>query len=190
MLTQDEGEIKLANTLATAGLGRSIEFWQFLDLPDNYFTEIVLKDGSRLPEAHRVVRKFIEGIEGAGAKKVESIVRAVWKLVSVVPIGPVRSPDGGLTCANRFVAKLVSGNATCEVSVDVTHSANEIIHRRLAEKSHPAKGRIPTTEEETVRTFLERELSYGGDRYRDPLKYSHFELTEDAIWHLWVFGLN
>lgn len=111
---------------------------QFLDLQDEFFAEVVLNDGAVLDGVERIVRQTAEELRTHGII-LDSVVRALWDIVEIKYVGPSRAPSGGIHAASEFRAILRSGTRDCQVIVDVSWSAAELLERKLGLKEFVAK---------------------------------------------------
>jgi hypothetical protein len=187
-----ELETVFRDKLEQAGLVAALneEKSQFLDLPDGFFAEIVLNDGSKLPGAERIVRSVKEQLEERGVR-VDSIVRAVWRVKEIGYIGHARGVSGGLKAALEFEAILESGSRQCRVSIELTLAALNRLREKLAlaEKvGFPGWDSNGDVDEDTLRKvvaeFLDFQLSNGGASYWDPIRFPKLELKEAAVSYL------
>jgi hypothetical protein len=183
MMTSLELGNLIKDRLGAAGLAQYLDETkeQYLEFPDGFFAEVVLKDGSRLSEAQRIVKSIEEELRKQGVE-LDAIVRAVWEVVAVTSAGMAPAGSGGF---HRFIATLRSGQRECTVSVDVTGSAlAEILDafrqgglREYGVDQNAALVGI-------VSEFVRLELSYGGESYWDPILYPQRELNEAALSYL------
>ena len=169
----------IENRLAAAGLARDVDEGkeQYLEFPDGFFAEIVLKDGTRLPEAQRLIKSIEEELRTKGIE-LDAIVRATWEVVAIRKAGPAPGPANG----QRFVATLRSGSRELEVRVDMPGVAlagvlaefNQGGLRDFGADKDTVLNRI-------VSAFLRLELSLAGESYWDPLLYPERTLDENAL---------
>jgi hypothetical protein len=187
-----ELETVLRDKLEQAGLVAALdeEKSQFLDLSDGFFAEIVLNDGSKLAVAERIVRSVKEELEERGVR-VDSIVRAVWRVKEINFIGPARALSGGLKAALEFEAMLESGARQCRVFIEVSLAALNRLREKLAlldKVGFPGWVRNGDVDEDTLRKvvaeFLDFQLSSGGSSYWDPIHFPKLELKEPAVSYL------
>lgn len=178
--------------LELAGLAAALneEKSQFLDLLDGFFAEIVLNDGSKLAVAERIIRSVKEELEERDVR-VDSIVRAVWRVKEINFIGPARGVSGGLKAALEFEAVLESGTRECRVSVELTLAALNMLREKLAlsdKVGFPGWARNGDVDEDTlrkvVREFLDFQLLSGGTSHWDPIRFPKLELKEAAVSYL------
>lgn len=184
--TIDDLRSTLEKRLQEAGLARFIdtERSQFLDFRGEVFVEIVLNDGSAIDEVERIVRLTADETSAQGIK-LDSVVRALWEIVSVEYSGhQSRNVDfTQLRAAEEFHVVLCSGARRCTVVVDVTWAAIELLRHKLGLRepspSHdlPAGHIIREMVAPVVRRFVEQALSRGGTSYWDPLESSQIELS-------------
>jgi hypothetical protein len=181
-LTLMEVESRLETKLEAAGLTPvlRLDLCQFIDLPTGFFVEIVLKDGSLLPQAKKVIAELRRELEVAGLR-LDDVVRATWTVSAsdVESLGPARASDGGIRSTERFRAKLVAGRGSCDVTVDVSTAAQEHLKEQLGQ-AHLSKDALVSL----VRDFLELELSSGGKSYWDPLLHRELDLSAPAVSYL------
>ena len=69
----------IKDRLASIGLSQYLDDAreQYLEFPDGFFAEVVLKDGSKLFEAQRLVNSIEEELRKRGVE-LNAIVRATW----------------------------------------------------------------------------------------------------------------
>jgi hypothetical protein len=152
---------------------------QFLEFPDGWFVEVVVKDGSKLSDVERVVQKYKEHLRRNDAGDLDGIVRPVWTIAGVERMGPsVTLP--GLEPGVRFSVLLRSGSLSCPVAVDITEGALTLIRERLAE----TKAQEDAAIREIVNEFTNLWLSQGGTSYWDPRRDSRLELDAAAFVYL------
>jgi len=184
-----ELETTFRDKLEQAGLVAAMneEKSQFLDLPDGFFAEIVLNDGSKLAGAERVVRTVREQLEEKGVR-VDSIVRAVWRVKEISFVGAAQGVSGGLKAALEFGAVLESGSRQCRVSIELTLAALNKLREKLAlpEKvGFPGWAKDGDVDEHVLRKvvaeFLDFQLSSGGESYWDPIRFPKLELNEWTV---------
>jgi hypothetical protein len=192
MMRTAELETILWDKLKSAGLESVLneEKSQFLDTSDGFFAEIVLNDGSKLAAAKRIIRTVRQELKGAGVK-LDSIVRAIWRVKEINLIGPARSVSGGLKSALEFEAVLESGSRECPVSVEVTLGALNTLREKLAlfdNVGSPRWTRDGDADADTLRKvvkeFVALQLSFGGTSAWDPLLFPKLQVTEQAIAYL------
>jgi len=152
---------------------------QFLEFPDGWFAEVVVKDGSKLLEVERIVERYKEHLRRTDAGDLDEIVRPVWSIAKIERVGPSISFPG-LEPAVRFGVTLQSGSLSCEVKVDLTEGALALIRERLHETKAPEE----TALQEIVREFVNLELSHGGESYWDPRRGARLELGAAAFMYL------
>jgi hypothetical protein len=190
-MTSVQLEDLVEHQLREAGLFQflSREHSQYLDLGDGLlFVEVVLTDATPLIDVEKIVRRTSDQVTAQGGR-LDSVVRALWKVEEVRYIGPSRSPNGGLRAAYAFEVALRSGDKRHPVIVDVSWSAVEFLRSKLGlgkfvsgSQNALQKGHI--TGEllgERVRSFIEHELSLGGTSYWDPIRYPQRDLNDAAM---------
>jgi hypothetical protein len=177
----------LERRLRDAGLEQFVdrERSQFLDLDGGeVFAEIVLKDGSVLDEVEEMARLTANEVKTQGVT-LDSVVRALWEIVSVEYTGR-QSRTSELTqlrAAEEFRVVLRSGARQCQVTMDVTWAAIELLEHKLGLKGAETSAVLPPGHivremvSPIVRKFIERALSRGGTSYWDPLQDSQIDLT-------------
>jgi hypothetical protein len=184
-------ETTFKKDLAAAGLPEFIKWRssQFLDCGSEFFVELVLSEGSKIPTAERLLAQVAKDLEKDEAV-LDSVVRAAWEVKDIMPFGHAISSNGYPKASRAFLAELKSGEAICMVSVDMTFSAIELLRREHSDTAPSNKRNIPANELAAVQRYLERELSLGGTSYWNPLRYGRRELNEGAMLYLCSWGLN
>lgn len=178
MTSFEVGEL-IKDRLSAADLARYLDDAreQYLEFPDGFFAEVVLKDGSRLSEAQRIVKSVEEELRKQGVE-LDAIVRAIWEVVTIRKGGMAPSPANG----QRFVATLRSGSRECEVRVDMPGIALASVLAEFARGGLRDFGADEDTVlKQIVSAFLRVELSLGGGSYWDPLLYPERTLDENAL---------
>jgi len=184
-MTSGELENLIKSRLGVAGLAQFLDEGkeQYLEFPDGFFAEVVLKDGSRLPDAQRILRVVKEELGKQGVE-LSVIVRAIWEVVAVQSGGITPPGSNGF---HRFVVSLQSGGRECTVTVDVTALAlagivnafREGILREVGSDEQTALSGI-------VREFVRFELSHAGESYWDPTLDPELALNENALSYLLI----
>ena len=140
---------------------------QFLDLPEGSFVELVIRDGSKLPEFTAIA----EELHRAAGERVDSIVRAVWEVESVdSPLQAYSAETGTPRTAVQYPVNIRSGNATRQVFVEVT---------LLAGKTLEQHGLDREAIKDVVAEFTQMELRKGGASYWDPVRFPYLEISGD-----------
>ncbi len=152
---------------------------QFLEFPDGWFAEIVIKDGSKLPEVETILRRLKADLQRKQAIELDEIVRPVWGVAKIERIGPSVSFPG-LEPAVRFAVTLRSGGLSCAVVVDVTEAALGMMRERVSQTKAPQDAAL----EEVVGEFVKLQVSHGGTNYWDPRKDPRLELNAAAFMYL------
>jgi len=180
-MTVTDLEQSVRGALQQAGLLEYLDEGQtqFLEFPDGWFAEIVVRDGSRLAEVERVVERYKERLRRNDAGELDEIIRPLWTVAKIERAGPSVSFPG-LEPAIRFAVTLRSGNLGCEVQVDLTEGALALIRERL----HDTKAPEDTALQEIVREFVNLELSHGGQSYWSPRRDPHLELGTAGFMYL------
>jgi len=183
-MTFNQAEELLERQLRDSGLVQFIdrERSQFLDLADQIFVEIVLKDATRLDDAEKIIRTLARELNAQGIH-LDSVVRAVWEVVDVLYVGPSRSPDGGIRASSEFHVTLKSGARTHRVVVDVFWGASEFLEEKFSLKSQGRRGSQVSIEmlANAVSSFVQHQLSLGGTGYWDPIRFPRLELNDAAM---------
>ena len=118
--------------------------------------------------------------------KLDSVVRALWEIVSVEYSGQSKTPDlKQYRAAEEFPVLLRPGSGQHEVIVDVFWGALEILEHKLGfahqgmspENALPAGHILREMVAPVVRTFPEEQLRHGGTSCWDPLLSSRLEFT-------------
>jgi hypothetical protein len=182
-MTVADLEHSVRGSLRQAGLLQYLdeEETQFLEFPDGWFAELVVKDGSKVREVESVVQRFKADLRREQAVELDEIVRPVWRLAKIERVGPsVSFPE--LEPAVRFAAGLQSGSLSCNVTVDVTEAALGVIRERVKRTGAPEDAALL----EVVGEFVKFELAHGGKSYWDPRRDSRLELNAGAL--MYLFG--
>jgi len=183
--TLNEIRVTLESRLREAGLSEFVDRdrSQFLDLGGEVFVELVLTDASRLEDAKRVVEAVADEMKSRGAS-LDSVVRALWEVVSVQHSGTSRTTDlAQYRAAEEFRITLRSGTRQCGVIMDVTWGAMELLEHKLGLKEGQHQRSLPPGHvaremvAPIVRKFIEQNLARGGTSYWDPLHDFRIELT-------------
>jgi hypothetical protein len=180
-MTATDLEQSIRGSLQEAGLLQYLDEdkTQFLEFPDGWFAEIVVKDGSKLPEVERVVQRYKEQIQGKESGYLTEIIRPLWTTGEVERIGPSVSFPG-LQRAVRFSVVLQSGRLSCTVTVDVTEGALALIREKLRDTEAPEDMALT----ELVHEFMKMQLFLGGESYWDPRRDPRLELDAAAFMYL------
>ncbi len=189
-MTESELEKLVLDRLHQAGIANVVDrdVSQFLWVGATFFAEIVLIDGSKQPEAERVLKEVVEDLQRKGTV-LDLVVRARWQVVDIRYIDVARTAEGGLRMALDFRAKLQSGPKEIEVRVDVTIAALTVLRQKLGKDDFimhigwsPEKGDVEQANiSAAVRAYLEMLLSQGGTSYWSPLGDKHLDLNESAM---------
>jgi hypothetical protein len=172
----------IKDRLRAAGLAQYLDEAreQYLEFPDGFFAEVVLKDGSKLSEARRILTSVEEELRKQGVE-LNAIVRAEWEVESVERAGMAPVPGG----SERLEARLRSGDGKCEVAVIVTPGASQTIYAASKQGGLKEYGQYwDAAMVELGRQFLRLELSYGGESYWDPILHPELTLNESALEYL------
>jgi len=175
----------LEKRLQAAGLAQFVDRdrSQFLDLGGEVFVEIVVNDGAVLGDIEKIVSLTSDEMR-AQHILVDTLVRALWEMVSVEHAGTSRTAD--LTqwrAAEEFRVTLRSGTRQCRVTMDVTWGAMELLKHKLGLREGQNQSGLPPGHvvremvAPIVRKFIEQNLALGGTSYWDPLQDSRLELT-------------
>ncbi len=149
---------------------------QCLEMESGFFLEIVLKDGSHLSDAEKLVEALKAELKEKQVE-IDAVVRAVWKVKQVVSLGAPPAESGGIKAATRFCATLESGKAEQEVEVDVSKAAEYELKRLGGSADTESLKRL-------VENFLALQLSPGGTSYWDPIRYRHQDIGPAAVSYL------
>ena len=185
-LTAHEIEDILDRQFKESGLSEFVsrEHSQFLDVLDEPFVEIVLTDGSRINDAGKIVHDVRQELKAQGVN-LDSVVRALWKVVGVAYVGMSKTSDNQLRAAHAFSVTLQSGKRSHYITVDVFWGAVEFLQEKLGLKSF-----VPTNQAghltgemvaNAVHRFVEHQLSMGGMSYWDPIRFPRLELNDSAM---------
>jgi hypothetical protein len=181
-MTTTELEKVIKDRLGAAGLADCLDERQdqYLEFPDGFFAEVVLRDGSRLPDAQRVLKGVKEDL-GRRGTELSGLVRALWEVVAVRPA----PPESG--AFPRFIVNLRSGSRDCIVTVDVTGLAFAGILNAYRGGNLREYGNDQNTALVGIVTeFVRLELSYGGESSWDPLLRPQLELNDSALQYLMI----
>jgi len=143
------------------------EHSQFLEFPSGFFVDVVVKDGTKLPEFRRVV----DQIRAEAPGRLDAIVRAIWEVEKVGDPEPAHAADGGLRAAERYPVELRSGAAHQQAWVEVTLLA------KLSFRDHGIKGEEIRN---IVGEFVNEQLEKGGASYWDPVRSPNLEISGDT----------
>lgn len=173
----------IKNRLSAAGLAQYLDEAreQYLEFPDGFFAEVVLKDGSKLSEAQRIVKSFEEELRKRDVE-LNAIVRAIWEVVAVENAGMAPPGAAGV---ERFIVALRSGNRESRVAVDMTGNAWAMVKNEFDQGGLRKFGAdLHAVLKQIVSDFVRLELSYGGESYWDPILHPELTLNEDALSYL------
>jgi hypothetical protein len=175
-MTEGELNKSLTEAFKSAGLSRYVvrDKSQLFEVPEGFFVEIVLSDGSKLDEAENLIASIRAGVEAQGAHLI-SILRAVWSVKRIEKIGPSRRKSGGIKASVDFGATLESRRRETEVVVEVGGHALKELRERLGTDDKVL---------DAVADFLRLQLSWGGAGYWDPVRYPRQILNEAAALYL------
>ena len=162
-MTEHELNKSLSEAFKSAGLSRYLvrEQCQLHEVPEGFFVEIVLSDGSKLDEAENVIASIRAEAEAQGRRLI-CILRAIWSVKRVEKVGPSRGKSGGIKTSMDFRALLESGRRETEVVVEVGGHALRELRERLGSDDELL---------EVAADFLRLQLSWGGAGYWDPMRY-------------------
>jgi hypothetical protein len=142
---------------------------QFLDFPDRYFVELVVNDGTRLPE----FRRAVDEIEAEAPEKLDVIVRALWEVGGVGdPVQAYSMQTGTPRTAMQYPVDLKSGSATKRIWVEVTYLADKVFEERGAERIEDVR--------KIVEEFVASQLKIGGASYWDPERDPVLEINSNT----------
>lgn len=185
-MTVADLEQSVRGSLQEAGLLQYLDEdrTQFLEFPDGWFVEIVVKDGSKLPEVERVVQRYKEHLRRNEAGELDEIVRPVWNVKAIERVSGPSVSFPGLEPGVRFSVVLQSGSLSCAVTVNVTEGALALIREKLRD----TKAREDAAVQEIVNAFMNLWLSQGGKSYWDPRKDSDSRLELNAAAFMYLMG--
>jgi hypothetical protein len=175
-MTEHELNKSLSEAFKSAALSRYLvrEQTQLFEVPEGFFVEIVLSDGSKLDEAENLIASIRAEVEAQGTHLI-CILRAIWAVKKIEEIGPSRGKSGGIKASVDFRAILQSGRRETEVVVEVSGHALKELRERLG-----SDDQVP----EAVADFLRLQLSWGGAGYWDPIRYPRQVLNGPAAAYL------
>ncbi len=141
---------------------------QFLDLPEGSFVELVIRDGSKLPEFTAIAGE----LHATAGERVDSIVRAVWEVESVEsPLQAYSAETGSPRTAVQYPVNIRSGNATRRIFVEVTFLAGETFEQHGLDRE---------AIKDVVAEFTRLELRKGGASYWDPVRFPYLEVSAEV----------
>src|SRR5271157_472593 len=143
------------------------EHSQFLEFPSGFFVDLVVKDGTKLPE----FRRLVDQIRAEAPERLDAIIRAIWEVEKIGDPEPAYAADGGLRAAERYPVELKSGAAHQHAWVEVTLLA------KLSFRDHGIKGEEIRN---IVDEFVNEQLRKGGASYWDPVRAPNLEISEDT----------
>jgi hypothetical protein len=167
--------------LSAAGLAQYLDEAkeQYLEFPDGFFAEVVLKDASKLSEAQRVVKSVEEELRRQGVE-LDAIVRTNWEVVDVD--GSIMHPPQN---GRQFDVTIQSGTAKSKVSVKVPPMVWATVKGAFNQGALRELGDDPEAVlQQIVREFVKLQLSYGGESYWDPILHPELVLDEHALHYL------
>jgi hypothetical protein len=170
----------IKDKLASAGLLEYVDRdkSQLLEFPEEFFLEIVLRDGSKLDDANKMVEQVRSDLQSRGVR-LDSIVRALWNVkepVEKFPAAVYPDSEGKYILAIPFVAILESGSRQQRAWVDMTPGAYDEL-KRVGRNDDDLLRKI-------MADFLRLQLSCGGASYWDPIRYPRRRLDEAAVLYL------
>ena len=194
----------IKDRLRAAGLAQYLDEAreQYLEFPDGFFAEVVLKDGSKLSEAQRIVKSIEEELRKQGIE-LDAIVRAIWEVDGVEKAGmasdlvnALRQQGGAVAAAGsagaqRLIATLRSGERECRVTVDVTAGALGTVIAAFNKNQGALREYGADRDQALIRIvaeFVRLELSSGGRSYWDPILRPELTLNENALEYLTMHG--
>jgi hypothetical protein len=162
-MTEHELNKSLSEAFKSAGLSRYLvrEQCQLHEVPEGFFVEIVLTDGSKLDEAENLITSIRAEAEAQGRHLI-CILRAIWSVKRVEKVGPSLGKSGGIKTSVNFRTILESGRRETAVEVEVGAHALKELRERLGSDDELL---------EAVADFLRLQLSWGGAGYWDPIRY-------------------
>ena len=177
MTERELGRI-LSEAFRSVGLSRYVvrDQSQLFEIPEGFFVETVLSDGSKLEEAENLIAS-IRCEVGAQGSHLIPILRAIWTVKKVEKVGVSRGKSGGIKSAIDFRAVLESGSREADVIVEVTSPALQDLRKKVGSDDQIL---------ETVKDFLRLQLSFGGAGYWDPIRYPRQVLNEAAVLYLFA----
>ena len=189
-ITANQVESVLEQRLRESGVLKVLSnaHYQFPDLGEELFVEIVVTDASCLEDAEKIVRETAQELKSQNIR-LNSVIRALWEVVDVSYVGPSRSADGGLRAASEFQVILQSGDRKQSVIVDLSWGALEFLRQKRGVKRLTSENITKFQSEfvaKTVRSFVQYELSLGGTSYWSPVLHPKLEMNDAAA--LFVLG--
>jgi hypothetical protein len=142
---------------------------QVLDFPGRYFVELVMRDGSKLPD----FRRAVDELRADMPEKLDVIVRALWEINNVGdPIQAYSTEIGTPRPAMQYPVDLKSGSSTKRIVVEVTYLADKVFEERGAERIEDIK--------KIVEEFVASQLKIGGASYWDPERDPVLEINSNT----------
>ena len=177
ILIADKLQSTLERRISEAGLTEIYDGQrsQYLNLDGEVFAEIVLKDGSALDIAEKLLRQTAEELAQQGIR-LDSVVRALWEVESVEYVDGATTKGFSQLAADEFRAVVKSGRRERHLRVYVTWAATDIVRHKLGLRDSNATDSLHPEYflreilTPLVRGFLEHLLSRGGTGYWNPLQ--------------------
>lgn len=165
MIERGELHQRIIDRLNAAGLGQHLvaDMSQLFEFPEEYFAEVVVDDAGRIDDANAVMEKIAQEMSEQN-QDLDYIVRAVWQVTSVIPLGEeeLSTQMGEGFFGLRFLATLKSGSREQKVGVEVMPGA----YGRLG----IVRGPDPEALRKSIKRELEGWLSIRGPGYWDPIR--------------------
>lgn len=150
---------------------------QYLEVPEErFFVEIVLTDASKLRAAEEVVKGVAADLAEQSIE-MDYVVRGLWRVKEIEYMGSPPAESGGIKAADRFRAKLQSGDYEHWVEVDLSRAAQAELESRIGKLDATSMNKL-------VENFLVLQLSTGGASYWDPIRFRHLDINAAAISYL------
>ena len=157
---------------------------QFLEVPGP-FVELVMNDGSKLPQARQVVDALRVEFREQDLE-LDAVVRALWQIASVNYVGQCRSESGSIRTAECYSVSLACGLGRKVVTVEVGYGAIETVRATLGSKWPSEVTASNEAMERMVRAFVQEHLDQGGTSYWDPERNAILQMNAATLQHVWA----
>jgi hypothetical protein len=178
MISASDLKREFKERLEAVGLWNKLDLResQFLDLPPQVFVELVLHDAG---VAERIADVAGDIRAAHRDEEIDIVIRANWKIRSVLYAGHALGLSGGVRAAERFDVVIMSGDETRKVTIDVLKDAVDLLKSKLL----PGMA-YEQVVKELVQKFVEMELAQGGTSYWDPVRHPHLDVNAAAVQYM------